>query len=405
MKKLFGIGNKTKPGGSDPARGSSGKNSELNSELVDQNILEINQKNKERGIKAKLLTKGNYLYIRGTFVDSDGIKKERKIPLRLTSEISNLVSAEARILQLNEYVSKNGFIPDQLLWDTPKVEVKGTTKGTTVNEAIKVFEIDYWKDKDRNKLPKQQTWKGILGHLNKLPQDSTLNMGVLIDEIKQSEPESDKRRKLCQYYKRFAQVNGLNNIELIDEFVGKYKAKQRQNIDPEKLIDLVDMVRDNEKWGWLTASLFVFGTRSGETFSLIPDLETGTATSVCIPKGKKSMYIKYPIALTKELAIKWELDNIQREYTFDLNSYDPTRTKYLGNQWLRYLKPRAKELGIGFLELTDIRHNWGIRSIHAGIDPRVASKSLGHSINTHYEVYNSTFEQIDSINASKKLNK
>ena len=176
MKKLFGIGNKTKPGGSDPARGSSGRNSELNSELVDQNILEINQKNKERGIKAKLLTKGNYLYIRGTFVDSDGIKKERKIPLRLTSELSNLVSAEARILQLNEYVSKNGFIPDQLLWDTPKVEVKGTTKGTTVNEAIKVFEIDYWKDKDRNKLPKQQTWKGILGHLNKLPQDSTLNM-------------------------------------------------------------------------------------------------------------------------------------------------------------------------------------------------------------------------------------
>ena len=75
MKKLFGIGNKTKPGGNDPARGSSSKNSELNSELVDQNILEINQKNKERGLKAKLLTKGNYLYIRGTFVDSDGVKK------------------------------------------------------------------------------------------------------------------------------------------------------------------------------------------------------------------------------------------------------------------------------------------------------------------------------------------
>ena len=81
MKKLFGIGNKTKPGGSDPARGSSGKNSELNSELVDQNILEINQKNKERGIKAKLLTKGNYLYIRGTFVDSDGIKKKERFHL------------------------------------------------------------------------------------------------------------------------------------------------------------------------------------------------------------------------------------------------------------------------------------------------------------------------------------
>ena len=405
MAIIFGIGNKKRSSGSVPRRGSSAINSETDSETLSA-ISDLNKRLKTRNIKAKLVVGRNHLFIRGTFADSDGIRKERKIPTRLSADKNNLVSAEARILTLVEYVNKNGFIPDQLMWDAPKVELKGTsTKGTTVNEAIKVFEIDYWKDKDRNKLPKQQTWKGILSHLNKLPQDSVLNMGVLIDEIKQSEPESDKRRKLCQYYKRFAQVNGLNNIELIDEFVGKYKAKQRQNIDPDKLIELVEMVRDNEKWGWLTASLFVFGTRSGETFSLKPDLETGTATSVCIPKGKKSMYIKYPIALTKELAIKWELDNIQREYTFDLNSYDPTRTKYLGNQWLRYLTPRAKELGIGFLQLTDIRHNWGIRSIHAGIDPRVASKSLGHSINTHYEVYNSTFEQIDSINASKKLNK
>ena len=61
-------------------------------------------------------------------------------------------------------------------------------------------------------------------------------------------------------------------------------------------------------------------------------------------------------------------------------------------------------MGIGFLQLTDIRHNWGVRSIHAGLDARVASKSLGHSINTHYEIYNSTYEQIDAIKASKKLN-
>ena len=404
MARIFGIGNKKGSGGSVPGGGKGARNSETDSETLSA-ILDLNNRLKTRNIKAKLVVGRNHLFIRGTYADSDGIKKERKIPTRLTADINNLVSAEARILTLTEYVNKNGFIPDQLMWDAPKLEIKGSSKGTTVSEAIKVFEIDYWKDKDRTKLPKQQTWKGILGHFNKLPQDSVLNMGVLIDEIKQSEPESDKRRKLCQYYKRLAVVNGLSNVELIDDYVGRYKAKQRVNIDPAKLIELVEMVRANEKWGWLTASAFCFGTRSGETFSLIPDLDSGTATSVCIPKGKKSMYMKYPIALTKELAIKWELDNIQREYTFDLNDYDPTRTKYLGNQWLRYLKPRAKELGIPFLELTDIRHNWGIRSIHAGIDPRVASKSLGHSINTHYEIYNSTYEQIDSINASKKINK
>ena len=163
------------------------------------------------------------------------------------------------------------------------------------------------------------------------------------------------------------------------------------------------MVRDNEKWGWLTASLFVFGTRSGETFSLIPDLETGTATSVCIPKGKKSMYIKYPIALTKELAIKWELDNIERVYSFELNNYDPKESKYVTDKLRAWLQPRAKEVGLEGIQPTDIRHDWGVRSIHAEIDPRAAAKSMGHSLKTHYDIYSQTYDEIDAIKQAKKL--
>ena len=48
------------------------------------------------------------------------------------------------------------------------------------------------------------------------------------------------------------------------------------------------MVRHSEKWGWLRLCSqvhFVFGTRSAETFQSYSDLETGTATSVCFPKG------------------------------------------------------------------------------------------------------------------------
>tara|TARA_Y100001972_G_scaffold84912_1_gene103376 strand:+ start:655 stop:1077 length:423 start_codon:yes stop_codon:yes gene_type:complete len=121
MNKKSDNFNKTKLGGNRLTRSSSGSNSELNSELVTQNIEEINQKFKERSIKAKIFAKQNYLYIRGTFTDTKGIRKERKIPLRLTTDIRNLVSAEARILQLNEYVQKNGFIPDVMMWDTPRI--------------------------------------------------------------------------------------------------------------------------------------------------------------------------------------------------------------------------------------------------------------------------------------------
>ena len=88
-----------------------------------------------------------------------------------------------------------------------------------------------------------------------------------------------------------------------------------------------------------------------------------------------------------------------------MNNYSPSQVKYLGNQWLRYLKPRARELGIENLQLTSVRHHWGIRSIHAEIDARAASKSLGHDINTHFRIYNSTYDKVDAIKASKKINR
>ena len=110
MSRKSEIVNKIKSGVNRLTRTSGAANSELDSELVTKNIAEINQKFKERSIKAKLFVKQNYLYIRGTYSDSKGIRKERKIPLRLTTDISNLVSAEARVLQFVEYINKNGFI-------------------------------------------------------------------------------------------------------------------------------------------------------------------------------------------------------------------------------------------------------------------------------------------------------
>ena len=166
----------------------------------------------------------------------------------------------------------------------------------------------------------------------------------------------------------------------------------------------MEMVRPNKRYGWIICSQFVYGTRLGETFSLIPYLESGTASSVCFPKAKP-MYIKYPIALSKELAIKWKLDKIERPYSFDLESYNPKDSKRVGNHLRRWLEPRAKEVGLEGIQPTDIRHDWGVRSIHAEIDPRAAAKSMGHSLKTHYDIYSQTYDEIDAIKQAKKLKK
>jgi len=406
MNKKSDNFNKTKLGGNRLTRSSSGSNSELNSELVTQNIEEINQKFKERSIKAKIFAKQNYLYIRGTFTDTKGIRKERKIPLRLTTDIRNLVSAEARILQLNEYVQKNGFIPDVMMWDVPRINpIISTSGGITIGEAIKRFEIDYWQGKKKT-APKIRSYKLIEYYLKQLPQDAELTVEVLLDYIiHDCEPESKKRDSVAQYFKRLCVVNEIGGTKKFDNFIGKYEPKKRTSKDDQKLIDLVDLCRPNERYGWTIASQYIYGTRIAETYSLIPDLDSGTATSVCIPKGGKAMYIKYPIALTNELAQRWELDKIERPYTFDIETYDPTITKKIIDHLRRWLKPRAKEVGLEGIQPTDIRHAWGVRSILADMEVRTASKSMGHDPRTHFATYTQTYEQKDAKKQAKKYQK
>ena len=400
MKSFLGKVNKTVTGNSKRKGSSGASNSETDSETL-KALSELNERLKNRKIKARLVSARNSLFIRGTFTDQLGIRKERKIPTRLATDINNLVSAEARILQLIEYVNKNGFIPDVLMWDAPKINPVITSGGLTIGEAVKTFEIDYWKEKKRTKQ-KENTFNLAKSYMERLPQEAELTIELLLDYIiNDTEPESKTRDQYAQQFKKLCVVNDIGGIKRFDPFIGKYKPEERTKKDENKLLELMELVRPNKRYGWTICSQYIFGTRLGETFSLIPDLESGTASSVCFPKAKP-MYIKYPIALSKELAIKWKLDKIERPYSFDLESYNPKDSKRVGNHLRRWLEPRAKEVGLEGIQPTDIRHDWGVRSIHAGIDPRAASKSMGHSLQTHYKIYAQTYDEIDAKKTSKK---
>ena len=403
MKSFLGKVNKTVTGKSNGKGSSGASNSETDSETL-KALSELNERLKDRNIKARLVSARNSLFIRGTFTDQLGIRKERKIPTRLATDINNLVSAEARILQLIEYVNKNGFIPDVLMWDAPKINPVITAGGLTIGEAVKRFEIDFWKNK--KKTPQREnTFNLAKSYMDRLPKEAELTIKLLLDYIiNDTEPESKTRDQYASQFKKLCVVNDIGGIKRFDSFIGKYKPEERTKKDENKLLELMELVRPNKRYGWTICSQYIFGTRLGETFSLIPDLESGTASSVCFPKAKP-MYIKYPIALSKELAIKWKLDKIERPYSFDLESYNPKDSKRVGNHLRRWLEPRAKEVGLEGIQPTDIRHDWGVRSIHAGIDPRAASKSMGHSLQTHYKIYAQTYDEIDAKKASKKVNK
>ena len=402
MKSFLGKVNKTVTGRSNRKGTSGASNSETDSETL-KALSELNERLKNRKIKARLVSARNSLFIRGTFTDQLGIRKERKIPTRLATDINNLVSAEARILQLIEYVNKNGFIPDVLMWDAPKINPVITAGGLTIGEAVKTFEIEYWKDKKRTKQ-KENTFNLAKSYMDRLPQEAELTIELLLDYIiNDTEPESKTRDQYAQQFKKLCVVNDIGGIKRFDPFLGKYKPKARTRKDENKLLELMELVRPNKNYGWIICSQYVYGCRISETMSLTPNLKTGTATSVCIPKGGKENYIKYPIALTNELAQKWELDNIERPYTYDLESYDPKSCKRVGNHLRRWLAPRAKEVGLDGLQPTDIRHDYGIRSILANMEMRTASKAMGHDPKTHSTTYTQTYDELDAIKQAKKL--
>ena len=92
---------------------------------------------------------------------------------------------------------------------------------------------------------------------------------------------------MVQYYRKLALINEVKGFTAIDDYASKYEPKQREELDSEQIIEFIDHCRDDGEYGCLTAAQYVYGTRRGETFSLIPDLKNGTSTSINTPKGGK----------------------------------------------------------------------------------------------------------------------
>ena len=379
---------------------------------IDVLVDDLNRRLKLRGVRGRIVVVKNNFYLRGTFPDSRGMKAQRRIALHLPAVENSVLTAETRLVELSEIINRTGKIPAVLPWDAPPVEV--TDGATTIADAIALVEVDFWKGKDEGNLQSQRSWERMQAVYKKLPQRADLNINLLVDWIsRETAPETSGRKKACQYFKRLAVKNRIVGTEAIDELVGDYKPKQRKSFDDEALIQLIEFVRADDTrmrkrgwqpYGWLTAAMFCFGTRPSETFSLIPS-EDGTAKAVNLPKAKKPHW-KFPICLPQKYLEEWDLMNIERPFTFNLDNYDPQETKYQARQWLKYLQGQIKKMGIECLEdlvLMDIRHSWGIRSIHSDLDPRSACKSLGHDLATHYRTYTSTYDLADAKKAAAKL--
>jgi hypothetical protein len=328
-----------------------------------------------------------------------------RVSLELPAVDEQLIHAESRASEFWSEYQRLGYLPDPMPW-VVKVSPPPVTRTLTVAAAVSQLEADFYRGKEGN-AQQRRTWARIavvLQHLNRVA-NAPVTTDLLVAVAEQcSAPQTRGRQDACKQFKRLAKLVGLKELDRLDAIRGDYKPKQRSSFDESLLIELIDELRGDGHYGWMTAALFVYGTRPAETWSLIPK-DNGTAFAVNLPKGKPP-HPKYPLALPQELVSRWRLLEVERRWSFDLGSYDSEHAKYLGNQWCRWVQVRAKRIeGLAGLQLMDLRHAWGIRSIHADLDPRKAAKSMGHSIEMHYRTYNSTYDEVDAEQAAAALNK
>ena len=380
--------------------------------MSSENVFRLNQILDSGNYKASIRTKRDAVYIRGTFLSSNG-KRVRK-EIALNAKIYDFTTCRDRIRDFYLEYERKGYLPSEFSWNKT-VEVKEFAKNT-VEYGIEKFKEEYWESKgnpseEEKTSESKRTLISYTDQLRKLEKYNNLELTpellrTVIEE--KSRPNTKPRQDMCKIFKRLGKLFFVeSDLKEIDKIRGKYIPSKRKRIDEDSVVEDIDKIRDHPKYGWLTAAVFIYGCRPNEAFSIVPQ-ENGIAKAVNCPKAEKKS-VKFPIALGLEkdnykpdlLIKRWNIFDVQRDFYFDLENdlYDSEEMKKKVEAWTKWLKKNT----VSSFGLVDLRHYWGIRSIYADLDIRTSCKSLGHSQAIHTKTYNSTYEEIDAIKGAKRL--
>ena len=271
--------------------------------MSSENVFRLNQILDSGNYKASIRTKRDAVYIRGTFLSSNG-KRVRK-EIALNAKIYDFTTCRDRIRDFYLEYERKGYLPKKFSWNKT-VEVKEFAKNT-VEYGIEKFKEEYWESKGNpsegeKTSESKRTLISYTDQLRKLKKYNNLELTpellrTVIEE--NSRPNTKPRQDMCKIFKRLGKLFFVeSDLKEIDKIRGKYIPSKRKRIDEDSVVEDIDKIRDHPKYGWLTAAVFIYGCRPNEAFSLVPQ-ENGIAKAVNCPKAEKKS-VKFPIALGLE---------------------------------------------------------------------------------------------------------
>lgn len=351
----------------------------------------VNQALRERGVRLTVEVLKDGLWVRGTLPQPDGSRKRQRLSLKLKATKGELNRAESRALQLHDAISSGAYPACGLPWEKALEVAKATTtdEQTTVGGALQRLQAEFWIGRIRTSAA-ERTWDRITTELKRLPQGAMLTTDLLVAVAATTKAGSRSRLEACKVYKRLGKLAGLVGLEQLDALRTPYEPKQRVLPSDEAVLQLVERVREHERWGWATAALVVYGCRPAEVFSLQPASD-GTARVLSIKRKGKLPAWRTALALPPDWVTRLELARVQKPWGCDSPAaYDSVLAKELVEKWGKWLGRQGEGM-----QLYDVRHAWAVRSIRLGLNASLAAKTMGHSLAVHHSTYHRWLEQSD----------
>ena len=193
---------------------------------IDQKIRQANEHLKKKGTRVVIYRRGDHLCLRGTLPPKPHIDKSGDYS-QVISLGKNAIASERGLLYAT---NKAMLLTGQLLagtfdwadWiDLDKV-APNRIEARLVGDWCAEYEKNYWQRVKRTP-EREANWKKDHGLVfSKLPHDERLTIGILLDYVHSTEPDSRSRKRACDYCYKLAEFAELKGIEQIRKLTGNY---------------------------------------------------------------------------------------------------------------------------------------------------------------------------------------
>lgn len=338
------------------------------------NLDQANQELKaaRAGLTIRIIS--NRLYLRGTLPPKPGSKitapHQQNIALGIYANPQGIKRAKAEGLRIGGLLACKEFHWEEFQRHKPKFN-PGAIGGW-----IEKFEEEYFRRRART--PKTQTsFEDYKDAFKLFPSpEAPLTAEAILEAALRTPADTRQRSRACITLKALAKFAEVQiNLKPYKGNYSPYEAIQARDIPSLELIEKSRSAIDNPSWRWAVGILAAYGLRPHELFYLdLRDFHKPPGILVLGPGGKSGPRKIWPL-----FPQWWELWN--------LGEGEPPICTGKNNSELGQRVDRAfHRYKLPFVPY-DLRHFWAIQAAVRGLNPSIAAKMMGHSLDTHYKLY------------------